>query len=335
MSYLGKKVLAAFLAAGLVVGVAASVQAKKITLRLGHPMAPGNNVTLGYEKLKELIETRSDGKIKVQLFGNAMLGSDRVTMESTQRGTLDMASASSPNMANFSKAFMVFDLPYITSPTYQKNLYAALDSGPLGKYLADECEKINLKPIMYSEYGYRNFVSTKKEIKTLADLKNLKVRTTASPVEVAVAAKLGMNPTPIAWGEVYTALQQGTVDAEGNTFSLLNDAKHTEVLKFAIDSAHNYSMHILLMNKKKFDAMPADLQEVVLKAGQDALDYQRGITADLEVKANEAFKAQGIAIHHLTAEERAAFVEATTPTWAEFASEIPEEVMTLVQDTQK
>ena len=335
MSYLGKKVLAAFLAAGLVVGVAASVQAKKITLRLGHPMAPGNNVTLGYEKLKELIETRSDGKIKVQLFGNAMLGSDRVTMESTQRGTLDMASASSPNMANFSKAFMVFDLPYITSPTYQKNLYAALDNGPLGKYLADECEKINLKPIMYSEYGYRNFVSTEKEIKTLADLKNLKVRTTASPVEVAVAAKLGMNPTPIAWGEVYTALQQGTVDAEGNTFSLLNDAKHTEVLKFAMDSAHNYSMHILLMNKKKFDAMPADLQEVVLKAGQDALDYQRGITAELEVKANEAFKAQGIAIHHLTAEERVEFVEATTPTWAEFASEIPEEVMTLVQNTQK
>ncbi len=137
MSYLGKKVLAAFLAAGLIVGVAASAQAKKITLRLGHPMAPGNNVTLGYEKLKELIEARSDGKIKVQLFGNAMLGSDRVTMESTRHGTLDMASASSPNMVNFSKVFMVFDLLYITIPAHQKNLYAALDSGPLGKYPAD------------------------------------------------------------------------------------------------------------------------------------------------------------------------------------------------------
>lgn len=335
MSYLGKKVFAAFLAAGLTVGIAANAQAKKITLRLGHPMAPGNNVTLGYEKLKELIEERSGGKVVVQLFGNAMLGSDRVTMESTQRGTLDMASASSPNMANFSKAFMVFDLPYITSPVHQKNLYAALDNGPLGKYLADECEKINLKPIMYSEYGYRNFVSTKKEIKTLEDLKNLKVRTTASPVEVAVAAKLGMNPTPIAWGEVYTALQQGTVDAEGNTFSLLNDAKHTEVLKYAMDSAHNYSMHILLMNKKKFDSMPADIQEMIVKAGQDALDYQRGITAELEVKANEAFTAQKIAIHTLTDTERAEFVEATKPVWAEFASEIPEEVMTLVQETQK
>ncbi len=335
MRYLGKKVAATLIAVGMVFGASAAVQAKKLTLRLGHPMAPGNNVTLGYEKLKELIEERSEGKIKVQLFGNAMLGSDRVTMESTQRGTLDMASASSPNMANFSKAFMVFDLPYITSPTYQENLYAALDSGPLGEYLAAECEKINLKPIMYSEYGYRNFVATKKEIKSLADLKNLKVRTTASPVEVAVAAKLGMNPTPIAWGEVYTALQQGTVDAEGNTFSLLNDAKHTEVLKYAMDSAHNYSMHILLMNKKKFDSLSSEFQEIILQAGQDALNYQRGITADLEVKATEAFKAQGISIHTLTDEQRAEFAEATNSTWDEFASEIPAEVMKLVQDTQK
>ncbi len=335
MSCLRKKIVVALLTAGLIVGGAAGANARKLTLRLGHPMAPGNNVTIGYEKFKELVEERSEGKIRVQLFGNAMLGSDRVTMESTQRGTLDLASSSSPNMANFSKAFMVFDLPYITSPEHQKNLYAALDNGPLGEYLAKKCEKINLKPIMYSEYGYRNFVSTKKEIKTLDGLKNLKVRTTASPVEVAVAAKLGMNPTPIAWGEVYTALQQGTVDAEGNTYSLLNDAKHTEVLKYAMDSAHNYSMHILLMNKRKFDSLSADVQALILKAGHDALEYQRSITADLEVKAVDSFKAQGIRIHQLTPEERAALVEATRPVWDQFANEIPAELIKLVQDTQK
>jgi TRAP-type transport system periplasmic protein len=335
MSYFGKKFIVTLLAVGLVMGAAAGAHAKKLTLRLGHPMAPGNNVTLGYEKFKELVEERSGGKVRIQLFGNAMLGSDRVTMESTQRGTLDLASSSSPNMANFSKAFMVFDLPYITNPENQKNLYAALDNGPLGKYLAEECEKINLKPIMYSEYGYRNFVATKKEINNLGSLKNLKVRTTASPVEVAVAAKLGMNPTPIAWGEVYTALQQGTVDAEGNTFSLLKDAKHTEVLKYAMDSAHNYSMHILLMNKRKFDSLPADTQELLLKAGNDALEYQRSITADLENKAVEAFAAQGIKIHNLTPEERVEFVEATRPVWDDFSAEIPAELLKLVQDTQK
>lgn len=337
MSYFKKKCIVCFLAVCMtfVAAAGAHAKAKKITLRLGHPMAPGNNVTLGYEKLKELIEERSGGKVSIQLFGNSMLGSDRVTMESAQRGTLDLSSSSSPNMANFSKAFMVFDLPYITSPEYQQSLYAALDSGALGEYLAKECESINLKPIMYSEYGYRNFATTNKEIAALDDLKNLKVRTTASPVEVAVAAKLGMNPTPVAWGEVYTALQQGTVDAEGNTFSLLNDAKHTEVLKYAMDSEHNYSMHILLMNKKKFDSLPADLQELILTAGQDALKYQRSITAELEAKAVEAFKAQGIKIHTLTPEQRAQLVEATRPVWAEFSADIPAELIELVQDTQK
>ena len=188
---------------------------------------------------------------------------------------------------------------------------------------------------MYSEYGYRNFVTTGKEIKNLSDLKNLKVRTTASPVEVAVASAFVMNPTPIAWGEVYTALQQGTVDAEGNTFSLLNDAKHTEVLKFAMNSEHNYSMHILLMNKKKFDSLPADVQELLLKAGQDALAYQRSITVELEAKATEAFVAQGINIHTLTTEERAELVAVAKPVWAKFTNEIPAELVKLVQDTQK
>lgn len=319
---------------GIILGSSKSYQEENYTLRLAHPMAPGNNVTLGYKKFKELVEKRSNGKVTIQLFGNSILGSDRVTMESAQRGTLELASSSSPNMANFSKAFMVFDLPYITSPQYQKNLYKALDSGNLGKYLDTECQKINLKPIMYSEYGYRNFVSTKKPITDLTSLKNLKVRTTASPVEVAVAAKLGMNPTPVAWGEVYTALQQGTVDAEGNTFSLLLDAKHTEVLEYAMNSAHNYSMHILMMNKERFDELPNDIQNLLVDAGHDALEYQRSITADLEANAIKEFKKQGITIHELSDRERMTLAKAARPVWDDFSAEIPQELIKLVKETQ-
>ena len=87
---------------------------KPLTLRLGHPMAPGNNVTVGYEKFKELVEQKSNKKIRIQIFGNCQLGSDRVTTEAAQAGTLDMSSSSSPNLASFSKAFMAIDLPYVT-----------------------------------------------------------------------------------------------------------------------------------------------------------------------------------------------------------------------------
>ena len=148
-------------------------KAKVITMRLAHPMAPGNNVTLGYEKFKELVEKKSNGRVKIQIHGNTTLGSDRVTMESVQKGSLELASSSSPNMASFSSKFMVLDLPYITSPTKQQNLYKAFDEGDLGKYFTKVCEDIGLKPIMWSEYGYRNFVATKKEIKSAADLKGL------------------------------------------------------------------------------------------------------------------------------------------------------------------
>lgn len=180
--------------------------AKPLTLRLGHPMAPGNNVTVGYEKFAELVKEKSNGKIKIQIFGNAQIGSDRVTTEAAQAGTLDMSSSSSPNLASFHKDYMALDLPYVTKPENQKKLYAALDNGELGKYYEKVAASIGLVPIMYSEYGYRNFVTTNKPIKTPADLKGLKCRTTDSPVEVAVAKALGMNPAPVAWGETYTAM---------------------------------------------------------------------------------------------------------------------------------
>lgn len=326
-----------FMLAGIVMLVTAgTVWAEKpLTLRLGHPMAPGNNVTLGYEKFKELVEKKSEKKIRIQIFGNAQLGSDRVTTEAAQAGTLDMSSSSTPNMASFSSAYMAIDLPYITDPKFQRNLYKALDEGDLGKELENVANSIGLTTIMFSEYGYRNFVSTKKPIRSVADLANLKIRTTDSPVEVGVAKALGMNPAPVAWGETYTALQQGTVDAEGNTFSLLNDAKHTEVLKYAMDSNHNYSMHLLLMNRKKWDSLTPEQQGIIQDAAREALTWQREETVRLEEKAWEAFKEKGIEVTILSGDERARLKELTAPVRDEFAKQVPARLLQLIMETQQ
>lgn len=308
---------------------------KPLTLRIGHPMAPGNNVTVGYEKFKELVEQKSGKKIRIQIFGNCQLGSDRVTTEAAQAGTLDMSSSSTPNLASFSKAYMAIDLPYITEPKNQEKLYKALDEGELGKALDNVAASVGLKTIMFSEYGYRNFVSAKKPLNAVEDLKGMKVRTTDSPVEVAVAEALGMNPAPVAWGETYTALQQGTVDGEGNTFSLLNDAKHTEVLKYATDSAHNYSMHLLLMNKKKWDSLKPEQQKIIQEAAQEALAWQRQKTVELEKKAWEAFEKKGIKIQRLSDAERAKLKELTAPVREKFAGQVPAELLKLIRDTQQ
>lgn len=335
------KKLAVFAGVSLFAGVMlftplhSAVAAKPVTLRLGHPMAPGNNVTVGYEKFKELVEDKSQGQIRIRIFGNAQIGSDRVTTEAAQAGTLDMSSSSTPNLASFHKDFMALDLPYITSPKFQKNLYAAFDSGELGKYYTALCHSIGLEPIMFSEYGYRNFVTTKKPIRTAEDLKGLKIRTTDSPVEVEVAKALGMNPAPIAWGETYTALQQGTVDAEGNTPSLLNDAKHTEVLKYATNSAHNYSMHFLLMNKKKWDSLSPEQQGIIREAAAEALAWQRGISSELEQKAREAFKEKDIQIIEFDQAELDRLYILTQPVRDRFSRELPAELLRIITDTQK
>ncbi len=328
--------LGLFLAAMLFAGNGVTFAADKpITLRIGHPMAPGNNVTVGYEKFKELVEKKSDGKIKIQIFGNAQIGSDRVTTEQAQAGTLDMSSSSTPNLASFSPAYMAIDLPYVTDPKNQEKLYKAIDDGELGKALRKVANDIGLETIMFSEYGYRNFTSAKQPLKEIKDLQNMKIRTTDSPVEVAVATELGMNPAPVAWGETYTALQQGTVDGEGNTFSLLNDAKHSEVLKHAMDSQHNYSMHILLMNKKKWDSLTPEQQQIIREAAAEATQWQRKESVKLEEKAWQAFRDKGIDITILTPEQRQELRDKTAPVREKFSKEIPAELITLIEETQK
>jgi tripartite ATP-independent transporter DctP family solute receptor len=308
---------------------------KTIKLRLASPSPTGTNMVRGYEKFVELVEKKSAGKVKIKLFANAVLGSDRATLEAVQTGTLDMASCSSPNMASFAREYMVFDLPFVTYPEYQKNLYAALDSGELGKRLDTVAENIGLKTIMYSEYGYRKYVSASKPLNSIKDLKGLKVRTTDSPIEVAVAKALGMSPAPIAWGEVYTALQQGTVDAEGNNYEHLVNAKHIEVLKYAMDSNHNYSMHILMMNKQKFDELPDAVQSLLMECAREALNWQREITIEHEARAEKEMIKTGINIHRLTPEQRTELVEATKVVWDEFKDELDPELLQLLLDTQK
>lgn len=306
----------------------------KLNLRLASPSPLGSNMVLGYEKFVELVKEKSGGKINIKLMANAVLGSDRSTLEAAQRGTLDMASCSSPNMASFARDYMVFDLPYVTSPAYQQQLYDALDNGELGKHFEKVANRIGLTTIMFSEYGYRNFAFT-SSVNGIDMMKEKKVRTTDSPIEVAVSRALGMIPSPVAWGEVYTALQQGTVDGEGNNWEHLVLAKHTEVLKGAMNSEHNYSMHLLMMNKKKYDALDPQAQAVLREAAKEALAYERNLTKELKERCEKEMLAQGIVIYRLSAEERAVLKEKTRVVWDAFKNEIDPDVLQMVLDTQK
>ncbi len=315
----------------------AAYEGPAVRFKLAHTAPPGNHITGAYEKFAELVKEKSDGKVVVQLFPGAILGSDRVLIEGAQKGTLQVGVSSTPNLANFSNQFQVFDLPYITTPEKQQQLYAAMNpGGELNQYLEKAANDIGLQPIMYAEYGYRHFVSSDTPLNSAADLEGLKMRTTDSPVEVAVAKALNTNPAPIAWGEVYTSLQQGTIDAEGNTFPHLYGAKHHEALKYAITSAHNYGMQVAMANKKWWDSLAPETQQVIKDAALEAVTYQREVLyPENEKQARQAFEDAGITIHDATPEEIQTFKTLTRPVFDEFAAKLPAELIELVEQTQQ
>lgn len=309
----------------------------KFRFKLAHTAPPGNHITDAYKKFADLVQEKSNKKIQVQLFPNAVLGSDRVLIEGAQKGSLEIGVSSTPNLANFSKQFQVFDLPYITNKDNQQKLYEAINpGGALHDYLEKEAHRIGLQPIMYAEYGYRHFVSANKPLNNAADLAGLKMRTTDSPVEVDVAKALNTNPAPIAWGEVYTALQQGTIDAEGNTFPHLSGAKHHETLKYAITSAHNYGMQVAMANKKWWDSLDPEAQKLIQDAALEAVTYQREVLyPKSEQAAREEFEKKGIVIHDASPEEIAEFKQLTQAVYDNYAAQLPAELVDLVKATQE
>lgn len=336
-----RKVLAVALIAGLLsasmlTGCGGGKSDKDVTvLRIANPQATGDNVTVGYEKLVELVDKKSHGKMRIDLYSNAVLGSDRAATEAVQEGTLSMSSCSSPNFAGFIPEFMAFDLPYVTEKKYQQNLYDALDNGELGEYYREVCRKKGFELMMFSEYGYRNYVSAKKPIKSAADLKGFKLRTTDSPVELAVARSLKAQGMPIAWGETYTALSQGTIDGEGNTWTLLYKAKHNEALKYGIESRHNYSMHILVMNKKLYDKLTDEEKTILKESCREALAYQREASAAIEAGNKQAMIDEGTEIYDPTDEELQVFKDQTRPVWDEFIGKrVPKEAVDMIRATQ-
>ena len=187
-------------------------------------------------------------------------------------GTIQMAIPSTSALAGFDKRIQVLDLPYLF--TTRKAAFDAVD-GELGHKLNSYLAKKGFEVLGYQENGFRHVTNSKRPIKSPADLKGLKIRTMENPMHIAFFKELGANPTPMSWGELYTALQQGTVDAQENPYAMIDDGKFYEVQKYVSETGHVFSYEILIANKKFMDKLPADLRKVVVDAAHKAIMAQR------------------------------------------------------------
>ncbi len=329
-----KKMLFAVIVSVVVsVFCAPAFAAPEVTIRVGSIVSEthADMITMR-DVFKSQVEKESNGRIVVELYPNAQLGGDREMTEAVQMGTLHMAIPASSAMAGFDKRIQVLDLPYLF--TSRETAFEALD-GELGQKLDEYLKAKGFWNLGYQENGMRHVTNSKLPIKVPADLSGMKIRTMENPMHIAYFKELGANPTPMSWGELYTALQQGVVDAQENPYAMISDGKFNEVQQYVSETGHVFSVTLLVSNKKFIDGLPEDLRNIVIKAGRDFALAQRKLIAGLESGFKDELVKSGMQANELTAADKKPFVDATVKVYAQFEKDLGAEIMDIARRVQK
>lgn len=256
------------------------------------------------EKFKEIVEAESKGTITVDLFPDNQLGDDRVAIETTQFGDIDIAVSSTSPLATSYADFYLFDAPYLFLSN--KEAYEALD-GEVGQKILDGMNSIGLKGLAFWENGFRNFTNNDRPVRKPEDVKGLKIRTMENAIHIAAWKALGANPTPMAFTELFTALQQGTVDGQENPLGIIDANKFDEVQKYISMTQHVYTPYVVVMNLEKYNSLSDNQKAAIKKAIEESTKFQREMSQKYEKEILDKFNSKGVNVIKLTEEEKGAF----------------------------
>lgn len=308
----------AFLAAFLMVGVAftSDAQAKNYKLKMSVTTSDTSTWVDGAKKFAELVNERTKGQVTVKVYPNEMLsgGNQAKGVEQLINGTTDLSFHSNIIYSVMDERFGVISMPFLFESVEDADKKLA---GAGGEAVRALCESKGIEALAFGENGMRQ-MTTNKVITTLDDMKGLKIRIPAMKMYTMLFTALGANPLTMNFSEVFTSLQQGTIDGHENPLDTINSAKIQEVQKVLTLWDYSYDILILGMNKKLYDSMPADLQKIMRECAADACAYQKKINRERNNEYLEKFKAGGMAINSLTPENRAAFKAATQKVYTEY-----------------
>ncbi len=262
------------------------------TLKLAHGLDVNHSVHKAMLKMGEHLEELSDGKMSVKVYPNQQLGSERENLELLQIGSLDMTKVSSGVLENFAPKMKVFGLPFLFRD--KAHAFSVLD-GEIGQNLLNESEQYWLKGLSYYDAGSRSFY-TKKPVNTPDDLKGQKIRVMESESAMDMVRSLGGSPTPISWGELYTALQQGVVDGAENNPPSFYLSRHYEVCRYYTLNEHTMLPDVLLISTHTWNRLTNVEQNWVQEAAMRSVGYQRELWEQSEQEALEAVKKAGVEI---------------------------------------
>jgi len=316
--------LAAAAAAIFVAPVAATAQAP-IVIKFSHVVAPNTPKGKGADKFKELAEKYTDGKVKIEVYPNSTLYKDKEELEALQLGAVQMLAPSNSKFGPIGvKDFEVFDLPYLLP---NKTALRKVTEGPLGKAMLKKLETKGMVGLAYWDNGFKE-MSANKPLRLPEDYKGLKFRIQSSKVLEAQFRALGAIPQVMAFSEVYQALQTGVVDGQENTPSNIFTQKFHEVQKYTTLTNHGYIGYVVVVNKKFWDDLPADIRAQLTKGMDEATVYSNDISEKENAEGLDDIKKSGkTEIIVPTAAETAAMRKAMEPLYQDMANRVGKQLI--------
>ena len=312
----------------LLIGASLTLSAQaQTTMRISISIAQNSHQGVGIDTFAREVEKRTAGRYKVQPFYSGSLGGERESIEAVQLGTQELTFSSTGPVPNFVPEARILDIPFLFRD--KAHARAVLD-GPIGQELLLKFEPKGFKALAWGENGVRHMTNSKRPVNAPDDLKGLKMRTMENPVHVAAYKGFGIITTPMAFPEVFTALQQGTVDGQENPLSVIMAAKFDQVQKYLSLTGHVYSPAIFLMNKASFDKLSAADKQAFIDAAKEGVKANRARVDEDDAKGVAELRAKGMQV--VDNVDKAKFQAALTPVYADFDKQFGKAAIDRIRD---
>ena len=309
---------------------AAGFAAEQYTLRIGHVLDAEHPQHIGAVRFAQVAAEKSGGRIKINVFPNSQLGGDRELIQDTQSGVIQGVVPATSKLVNFVPEFAALDLPYLVRTP--ADAFRLLDGPVVRQEMDEKAAKAGFRVLHHWEVTFRHIYTSRKPIRSLEDLRGLKIRVIPSPSFIALFRALGASPTPMNFGELYTALQQGVVDGAENDPVTYHTTKHFEVAKNYALTNHIMLVVSIVLSERAWRTYPPDIQRILMEASLEGRKALLDSRAAFEAKAMGALRAAGVQI---TEPDLGPFVEAARKTYPEFEAKLGKDLIRKVMEALK
>jgi TRAP-type transport system periplasmic protein len=324
--------ISALAAAALLASTAAFAQFAERTIKFTNGVNEDHPVGLGVKKMQEVLAAKTGGKMKIVAFWGGSAGGDLPATQALRAGTQEMVCTSSSPLVGIVKELGVFDLPFLFAN--EKEADAVLD-GPAGVYFNKKLDEVGLVNLAYWENGFRNLTNSKRAVAKVEDFDGVKLRVMQNNIFLDTFKTLGSNAVPMAFGEVFTALETKTIDGQENPFVTIETSKFNEVQKYLSVTRHAYTPFLVLYSKKLWEQLNPQEQAVLREAAVEGQKVERAANRALNEKALANLKAKGMQVNEISAAEHKRMLERVKPVYDKNVPLIGAEAVNLVLDSLK